>query len=57
MYGIGAYFAVLDAVRAAAAAGRDVCDGEYDTPLTPERIMRLLTAGARGSPQPKENTP
>ena len=59
MYGIGAYFATLAAVRAAggderqpaAADSPGDCPGDYITPLTPERIMSLLTGCRRKAPE------
>ena len=48
MYGIGAFFAALDAVRAA-GVGTPIC---YEAPLVPERIMALLAGLPRSSTHP-----
>lgn len=39
IYGLGAFFALLDALR---ACGAELPDGDYETPLTPERVLLLL---------------
>ncbi len=43
MYGIAAYFAVLDALRAA----RPEIPARYDVPMTPEKALMWLTEGRR----------
>lgn len=39
IYGLGAFFALLDALR---TAGARLPEGEYVSPLTPERVLMLL---------------
>jgi xanthine dehydrogenase large subunit len=39
IYGLGAFFALLDALR---TAGARLPEGEYISPLTPERVLMLL---------------
>ena len=43
MYGIGTWFAILEAIRAFNPETRI----EYTTPMTPEKVLMALTAGNR----------
>ncbi|AWV88040.1 xanthine dehydrogenase molybdopterin binding subunit [Bradymonas sediminis] len=52
MYGIGAYFALRDAMRAYAER-----DFPYDAPMTPERVLMSLHAHILDGDKPKKATP
>ena len=54
MYGIGAYFALRSAIR---AARPDLAYDDYGAPLTPERTLALLTGGFAPAPDTPQEDP
>jgi xanthine dehydrogenase large subunit len=52
MYGIGAYFALRNAIK----AFNPTADIKFDAPMTPEKLLMNLYSGPEGSNSPKRQT-